>query len=95
MSLGEPFSLRVDARFVAPGLWLVHAVIAYARDLDLASRSAACAEARMRLHHVVSREVRRGWEERARRVSVLVEGDRQVAGLFEALDGDSSPAIVA
>ncbi len=93
---GSPdFSVKVEGRFVAPGLWLIHAAIEYGSWLSLDTRRRAAADARIELLRGVIHEARRGWDLRARNVRVFVEGDHQVAGLFEVLNRESVPAIVA
>ncbi len=89
------FTVSVEGRFVAPGLWMIHAVIEYGDHLSIHARWHVAPEARLELLRGVIGESRRAWSLGAESVRVLVEGDHQVAGFFEVLSRGSVPAIVA
>lgn len=42
-------AVRVEGRFVAPGLWRIHAVVEYQEDLGMETRRRAGAEGRLEL----------------------------------------------
>ena len=89
------YAVHVEGRFVAPGIWMVHADVAYRPHLGFETRRRVAPDARIELLRGVSREIRHGWDRGARSVRVHVEGDHQVAGMFEVRNGDAAPAIVA
>ncbi len=80
------FGVIVEGGFVDTHRWFVHAVLEYRAGLAADARSRLEAEARLELMLGVVRESRRGRDLGARRVVVLVEGDREVAGFFEVLE---------
>lgn len=89
------FAIAVEGAFVAPKIWFIHAAVEYVpypgRDACQHIRPAA----RIELMRGVFAESRRGWDLGASSVRVYVEGDREVAGLFEVLGHTSAPAVVA
>lgn len=92
---GPEFSVIVEGRFVAPRLWLIHAVIDYRPHLSFDAGRRVAPEARIELLRGMIREARCGWDRGAASVRVLIEGDHQVAGFFEILNRYSVPAISA
>ena len=88
------FNIAVKSAFVAPSLWFIHAAIEYCPRLGSDARQRVRPEARIELMRRVMTETRRGWHLGAGSVRLLVEGDHQVAGLFEVLDRESVPAMV-
>jgi hypothetical protein len=79
------FTVSVEGAFVAPGLWLLHAEVEYRAGLGVEAQSRLRHEARCELMRGIIRESRRGWELRARRVRVLIEGDSEAAGFFKVM----------
>lgn len=88
------FHIAVKGAFVAPRLWFIHAAIEYCPWLGSDDRQRVRPEARIELMRRVITETRRGWHLGAGSVRLFVEGDHQVAGLFEVLDRESVPAMV-
>jgi hypothetical protein len=80
------FTVTVSSGFVSHWEWAVHAVVDY-RALQLAGRQREIeSQAQAELMIGISSESRVGRDRGARNVSVLVEGDREMAGFFRGLE---------
>ena len=76
------FTVTVKSGFISQSQWAVHAVVDYIHDAPAERRQYIEAEARLELMIGIARESRRGGDKLAGNVLVLVEGDREAAGLF-------------
>lgn len=76
------YEITVEGGFVGPGQWVVHGVVHHKPGPSVASRADAESEARLDLMVGIARESRRGNDAGARNVHVVIDGDREIAGLF-------------
>ncbi len=85
------YRLRVEGGFEDRERWTVFAVLEYRRSLGMESRRRTEAEARLELMVGISRECGFGRERGAKHVTVMVQGDPEIADFFEARDARVSP----
>lgn len=76
------YDVSVEGRFVGSGQWVVHGRVAFGPDGAPSLPYDAESEARLDLMVGIARESRRGYDAGARNVHVVIEGDRELAGLF-------------
>lgn len=89
------YTVTVKAGFISEWQWAVHASVSYRRGEGIRARRHVETEARAELMAGIARESRRGRESGAGTVLVLVEGDREIAGIFSGLDESYRPMWVA
>lgn len=75
----------VRGEFVAPRQWLIHATVAGGSGIDSAGRAASRRRILSELWHGVALENRVGRRLGAVAVRVVVDGDREIADLFTAI----------
>jgi hypothetical protein len=76
----------VRGEFVAPGQWLIHATVADISGSDAAKRLAFQDRILSELWQAIALESRVGRRSGATTVRVVVDGDRDIAGLFGVTD---------
>jgi hypothetical protein len=83
-------SVVIEARFVAPKLWFIHARV----ERSSVDAEGAAVE-RFELLRGIVTVSQRGWRLGARNIRVVVDGDGEVAGFFGVVRRNATPDLVA
>ena len=92
---GCDFTVRVDGEFLSRGRWLIVGIIDYRAGLDAVARERLGHAARFELMRGFVMETDRGYRLGARRVHAVIEGDAEVAGLFDVFHAVREPGQAA
>jgi hypothetical protein len=76
------YDVTVEGGFDGSGRWVVHGVVTYRRTSSVECWEDLESDGRLDLMIGIARESRRGHAAGARRLDVVVEGDREIAELF-------------
>ena len=85
-------NVSIRSAFISDWQWAIHAVVEYPQPHSAEEREAIEREAQFELAMGIVRESRIGRSRGARSVIVLVDGDREMAELFNRFPWSDSPA---
>ena len=89
---GPTLRVAVGGRFVGQGQWIVHGIVERPSVPFAEPTEGDATEARLELMIGVARESRKGRARGARSVHVVIEGDREMEGLFRVDAATWAPA---
>ncbi len=92
---GLDFTVRVDGDFLSRGRWMIVGIIDYRARLNAPTRERLEHATRFELMRGLAQQIDRGHHLCAWRIDVVIEGDAEVAGLFEVFHAEREPGQAA
>ncbi|MBZ5639068.1 MAG: hypothetical protein LAO51_09990 [Acidobacteriia bacterium] len=89
------YTVTVDGTFLDHRRWLICGMVELRADLDPDARQRAGQTARFDLMYGFVLQAERGYRLGARRIHAVIEGDDEVAGLFDVLHAERDPRQAA